>query len=241
MLRALFKRIPYAESLRSFLEQWGLWPILGYAISFVAAVAVSVWAWLESHLPYWAIACVFLAVFAGLLFAINQGYGFIVKRKQSRLIDQVVTIDRESLANELEEISRKIAALVGEFRGPMQEAWWKESMNRDPGAVRASYARIEGQLIEKYSYRHAADVWRLIRRAMKVTPIDRGELWQIQHGARSEHDMMNIYMFLAALADDVRSPKQTLPMTDHRMRIAAARAAVPSPQSPPSIEGKTPQ
>ncbi|MDZ5699190.1 hypothetical protein [Chelativorans sp. M5D2P16] len=216
MFRGIFKRIPFVESLRAFLEQWGMWNAIAGAVGVAGAGIMTAWAWLESNLPYWGIASVFAMTLVVILAGMNFAYGLFLKRKQSAFLDRVVTIDRDALADELEDMSRKVAGLVGEFRGPMQEAWWKDSANRDPSTLRESHTRIEGQLIEKYSYRHGADVWRLIRRASKVVPVDRGDIWQIQHGVRGEHDLINVYMFLASLADDVRSPKAPIPMTDRR-------------------------
>ncbi|MCO6387744.1 hypothetical protein [Aliihoeflea sp. 40Bstr573] len=241
MFKRLFKRLPYIESLRAFLEQWGLWSILSWAGSLMFAAATGAWAWVESSIPLWAAAVVFIVVFAAMLCAANFGYGLHLKRKQSRAIDQAVTIDRDLLADELEDLSRKIAALVGEYRGPMQEAWWRDTANSNPASMRESHSRIEGQMIEKYSYRHAADAWRLIRRASKVVAIDQSELWGVSHGVRSEHDVINIYMLLAQLSDDVRSPKIPLPMTDRRMAEHKARAEAAAPRLLTGTEGKTPQ
>ncbi|MBB4004269.1 hypothetical protein [Aurantimonas endophytica] len=231
MFKTIFKRVPYFESLRAFLEQWGIWKFLTGAAGLAAALLMSAWAWLESQLPYWAIASVFITTFVVMLAGTNYIYAILLKRRQVKMMDRIVHIDREQLADELQETSQKIAALVGEFLGPMQEAWWREADRSNPAVMQSGRARIEGQLVEKYSYRHGADVWRLIRRASKVVPIDQGDMWQIQHGVRGDHDLVNIYMFLAALSDDIRTPKTPLPQTDRR-REEIARSQSSSLQLP---------
>ena len=122
----------------------------------------------------------------------------------------------------------------------MQEAWWNSTKLDDPRTGQVSYARTEGQLIERYSHRHGADVWRLIRRASKVVPLDQEEIWRIQNGIRGEHDLVAVYMLLAALADDVRTPKAPLPRTDRRVdEQVAIRAGGDQPQLLTGIEEET--
>lgn len=222
MAKGILSRIPYLASLRSFLEQWGLWGYLVAGASWVVAFLIPVWAWLQA-VPGWAVALIALATFAALVAILYFGYGFWLKRQQAKMLERFVHIDRDQLADELEDLSRKIAALVGEFRGPLQEAWWSNAMQADHESMRTSQARIEGQLIEKYSYRHAADVWRLIRRASKVVPVDQRDVWHFQHGVRGEYDVVNIYMFLAALSDDVRAPARSLPVDDTPRATPAER------------------
>ncbi|MFH1554126.1 MAG: hypothetical protein ABII76_04585 [Pseudomonadota bacterium] len=220
-LPSFLNRIPYFESLRSFLEQWGLWPYLLTVASLCVSLLVALWAWLESHLPYWGIFCIFLfllTVFFALTYFIRA---IILDNKKSKNMDRIISIDRDSLADHIEDISRKIASLVGEYRGPMQEAWWADTGNRDISSIRLSYNRVEGKLVEKYSDRYAADVWRLIRRASKVVIIDQTEIWRVQHGVRGESDLITMYMFLSALADDVRTPRAPLPKSDRLLQEMA--------------------
>lgn len=220
MLKGLFKRIPYFEALRAFLEQWGIWQILLYALSVTGALIMSAWVKMTEAVPIWAVVLIGLLTLAILLAIMNFGYGFYLKRRQAKQLDRIVHIDRDALADELEDMSKKIAALVGEFRGPMQVAWCEDA--GDPQAMRRSYADVEGKLIEKYSYRHGADVWRLIRRASKVIPLDRGSIWRVEHGVRGENDLISMYMLLATLSDDVRAPKAPIPMIDRAMQAGAA-------------------
>lgn len=186
---------------------------------------MSAWVRMSESLPDWAVVLIGLSTLALLLAIMNYGYGFYLKRQQAKQLERIVHIDRDALAEELEDISRKIAGLVGEFRGPMQEAWWSEV--GDGRAMQSSRAKLEGKLIEKFSFRYGADVWRLIRRASKVVAIDRGDIWRVQHGVNSGHDLIAIYMLLATLADDVRAPKAPVPMTDRaeQERAIARREA----------------
>lgn len=112
--------------------------------------------------------------------------------------------EREALALRLEDLSQKIASLVGEFQGPIQKAWWEGS--------HVAKAEVEGKLLERYAHRYQAQVWAAIAAARKCVSIERGEYWRISHGARGEHDLAELCQFLTALAADVRNSNPTLPL-----------------------------
>jgi membrane protein YdbS with pleckstrin-like domain len=230
--------VPFKSAASGLVREFGVWQWLAAGIFVMLGALGAIWAWIESQLPYWAIALVFFGVVALLAVTLNQITGYRLKRKQWNAIDKMVTIDRDALATELEVIAQKIAALLGEYRGPIQEAWWKDSESRGSRAAHAGHAIMEGKLIEKYSDRHAATVWMLIRRASKVIPLDRGEIWTIEHGIRGEHDLNALYMLLANLADDIRYPTAPLPERDRRMeerqRQIASASQPPLPSSTPS-------
>ncbi len=209
-----WQHLPYGPLLVSGASQLGLWQWVGVGIATLLGFAFAGWAWLESQLALWAIALIFLGVALGALYGASLIQLMMFRRKQSRTIDKLVKIDREALASELENLSRKISALVGEYRGPMQEEWWKNATKESAQAVHQGMARIEGKLIEKYSDRHGTDVWMLIRRASKVIPLERSMIWRLQHGVRSEHDLFEICTVLATIADDIRYPKAPLPELD---------------------------
>lgn len=240
MLKKMLKGIPFLESLRAFLEQWGIWKFLVWGSSIALAAAMSAWAWIESNVPIWVAVLVFLMALAAMSAVAYFVMGIYLKRQQQRMLKKFVNIDRDALAIELEELSKKIAALVGEFLGPMQEAWWRDAANMDTAMLRESRTKLEGQLIEKYSYRYAGDVWKLIRRASKIINLDQSDLWSISHGVRSENDLVSIYMFLAQIADDVRYLVPTLPRTDRRHEEIISRAALRAPQSQTGIAAETP-
>lgn len=180
-------------------------------------VAMTILAWLQG-LPAWLLVALGTTVFiVAVLLALavkNLTLSIRIKKKQARKLDSIVEIDRDDLASDLEKLSSSIAALVGEYRGPMQEAWWASAESKDAASIRLAYAQIEGKLVEKYSYKFAADATRLIRRASKVVPIDSAALWNSKHGVRGEHQIVEMYMLLASLADDVRSPKEPLPVAE---------------------------
>ena len=214
--KSLWSRLPIGRLFADALNAFGFWAWLAPAIGIAMSAAVAWWAWFESQVPYWAMALIFVGMGIAILFAAYLVQSMMLKRKQSRAIDKLVTIDREELASKLEDLSKKVAALVGEYRGPMQEEWWKDTASQDPVSIRTGMAKIEGKLIEKYSDRYAADVWMLLRRASKVIPMDRGMIWRLQHGIRSEHELMELYAVLARIADDIRYPTAPLPETDPR-------------------------
>lgn len=224
-----WQQIPLPRFIADALSAFGFWGWVATAFGVALSAALAAWAWFESKVPYWAMALIFLGVMICGLAAAYYIQGIILKRKQSRAIDKLVTIDREELAGKLEEMAQKIAALVGEYRGPMQEEWWKDAMIRDPSAIRTGMARIEGKLIEKYSDKYAANVWGLVRRASKVIQFDRGLLWHIQRGVRHENDLAELYTVLAQIADDIRYPAPPLPETDRRREeLLGRKPEIPS-------------
>lgn len=241
MPHRVLRFIAAAENYRAFfLEQWGLWKTLGSALVFLWGVAVVVAGYLEG-LAIWALLLIAGAAVAAALLTGNAVMAVLVKLKQMQAISKANDIDRDALALELEEICRKVAALVGEFRGPLDEAWLSGTSSDDWRSAQVSRSRIVGQLVERYSHRYVADVWRLVRRASKVVPLDQADMWRLQHGARSEHDLTDIVMILAALADDVRTPKAPLPRTDRRMNeLRSTPDGEAPPQLPKSAAAETP-
>lgn len=209
--KSILDRIPLLESGRAFLEQWGIWKWIVGGLTLVGGGLMTLWAWLTSNVPPWGLALIALSTAALILIILNFGYSLFLKHQSQKRLAKFVEIDRDQLADEIETLSQKIAALLGEYRGPMQEAWWKDAASRDPTDIRTGMARIEGKLIEKYSDRHAADVWRLIRRASKVIPLHRSDVWRISHRIGSEHDLNSLFLLLANIADDIRYPIQPLP------------------------------
>lgn len=139
----------------------------GAIITVSVLIAGMIWAWLKET-PWWvAMPAIFLALggsTAGIYF------------RKIRELPKRVT-NRDQLADALENLSRRIAALVGEYRGPLQESWWKENdkPERGTGAFQAQ-SLIEGRLIQRYSDLHATDAWMLLRRTQKVIPVDIGVL-----------------------------------------------------------------
>lgn len=214
--KKFFSALSKLDSIRAFLERWGLWQWVMSAAVLLGGFGLAVWAWLESRLPYWAIAIVGLGAVATLVVIANSVHALVARERLRRHTH--APIDRESLAKRLEDLSRAIATLVGEFRGPLQSAWWADSPSRDsPHGHQMRYAEAEGKLVERYSARYAADVWICIATAGKIVPLDRGDLWQIQHGIRSEHELVAVYQYLAMLAAEIRHPNPRLPMTDRRI------------------------
>jgi hypothetical protein len=220
----IWKWVPFKSALNGLAKEAGVWGWLLSGLGVVVSALFAIWGWLESNLPYWAIALIFFGVLIVMLHAADRAYAIILKRKYSRTMDNHPEIDRDELADEVEAMSGKIAALVGEFRGPMQEAWWNEA--RNAGEPRLDKARIEGKLVEKFSDRYGASVWVLIRTASKVVSMDRSELWGLQSGIRGEREITELYMFLARLAADIRNPAPPLPENNRRSEEANKAALV---------------
>jgi hypothetical protein len=216
MVKWFLDKIVSLEAVRAFLEQWGLWRVLATATAIVVAALIAAWGWLTSNLPMWAVTLVFLGAVVLLLACLKLIMSILSKWRQDRQFRAFVAIDRDELATELAEMSRKVATLLGEFLGPMQQAWVDGNAELQAGKVsfRDNEVRVVGRMLERYSEKYGADVWRLVRRASKVVQLDRREIWFLEHGVRSDHDLVQIYRYLASLSDDVRSPTLPLAMLD---------------------------
>lgn len=170
----------------------------GAIVTVSIVIAGMIWAWLKET-PWWVAMPAIFVTLGG------STAGIYYFRKLRDLPKRVA--NRELLANDLEKMSRKIAALVGEYKGPLQESWWKESGNRE--RITASHearAVIEGRLVQRYSDLYATDAWLLIRRTQKVIYVELGRMYHMQHHVTGEMDITGMYVFLAQLADDVRVP-----------------------------------
>jgi hypothetical protein len=168
------KKIPYFEALRAFLEQWGVWTWITAAFAIFGGVFVTWAAWLAEQ-PLWAVALIGLTALVLIMGAANCAFGIIHKRAQLNMLQKVVTIDRDDLADKLEGLAEGIASLVTEHRGAIQEAW----VGQTTGADRTQHARAEGRLIERFGAKYQTQAYMLIRRASKITQIDRDAYWRI--------------------------------------------------------------
>ncbi|HBM40214.1 MAG TPA: hypothetical protein DD402_10295 [Sulfitobacter sp.] len=67
MLKDLFKRIPYLEALRAFLEQWGIWAWVGFFVTAASSTLYAWWAWAYQSIPSWAAPLIGVAFVAALV------------------------------------------------------------------------------------------------------------------------------------------------------------------------------
>jgi hypothetical protein len=106
-MRKIFKKIPYIEALRAFLEQWGIWSYLSVIGGAMIAAAYALWAWLESHLPYWAIALIFLFTLMLVVVLMERIHALVVRQRvrnidipaQSKWMKGVVRDMRQTLSD----------------------------------------------------------------------------------------------------------------------------------------------
>ena len=70
---------------------------------------------------------------------------------------------------------------------------------------------MEGKLVEKFSDRYASDVSTVIALTRKCISLNRTDVWMVEHGVRSESDLIALHQFLAKLAVELRHSDPTLP------------------------------
>lgn len=210
------KKIPYFEALRAFLEQWGIWSWIAAGFALLGGAAMTGLVWLSNQ-PNWLAILIGMCAITALLMAFYAMFGILEKRKRIEMYEKVVRIDREALADDLEDLARDISGVATEYAGQIQEAFWSETLSGS-GAIpgRSAQARAEGRMIAAFGAKYQAKAYILIRRASKVVPIEAGMHWRIQHGVRSEHDLATLTIFLSQLSDDVRNPTKPIPMYEPR-------------------------
>ena len=210
------RRIPFFEALRAFLEQWGLWKVVVSLGSFALWVAVTAWAFL-SDLPGPYVVTMAIVLLAGLVAIIKlvPDTWLRVRAVNTPVPKQ---IDRESLAEQAEQLSAAIAALSSEYEAKKRLAWHKESermmssrsnkrtTSRDEGI------ELEAKVIERYGDKYKADVWRVLVMAAYCGVVQEKDLWRFRHGMSSAHDLDGVHQILTKVAVELRYPQLSLPM-----------------------------
>lgn len=146
-------------------------------------------------------------------------------------------IDRVELSKEAEELARQLGALAGHGHARHAIAWQEETedlrstLPSVPMPSRSRTARERASVVEKYGEKFHADAWRIINAAGRLIPLDRGDLWRVEHVMISGHGIEEMSAFLMAIANDLRFPNEPLlAHTDRRFMDQAAAAALQSPQ-----------
>lgn len=78
MLKNFFRRIPLFESIRAFLEQWGLWGWVGVVATSAFGFLYTWGAWAFYAVPVWLLPLLFLGCLA--LVAVIFYYGLLAKQ-----------------------------------------------------------------------------------------------------------------------------------------------------------------
>ena len=152
-----FKKIPIIESFRAFLEQWGLWHYFTFVGGSMTALSVALWSWLESHLPYWGIFAVFLAVLAVFMLITNKIHS-IVLRQKSRSIDipesaawikGVVREMRQTLA-EQRAVQQQPTRHQGETEQDFSMREFRQRLDTQRNTASSFYGKHGGELIAAF-------------------------------------------------------------------------------------------
>ena len=185
----------------------------------IVGIVMSGWAFLESNLPYWAIALVFLFSFAVTAWATEKCMSMRLKYIESRDKVRSVPIKRELLAGELEALVNQLATLLGEYETEIAEAWANDSIIRmggppDPNLTRR-HREIVAELIRKYNNRYVKNAIMLMRKASKVVHLDANDTWRLRDmNVRGVSDLKAIITLLGNTAVDIRHPQSPLLETD---------------------------
>ncbi len=98
-VRQVLGKVPIFNTIWSFVDH--LVVIYLFAGGVLGAAMLTLWAWLENHLPYWGIALLFLCAFVVVEAAISFGIDLYRKAKAARLDHQKVGNDLTSLSDDL--------------------------------------------------------------------------------------------------------------------------------------------
>lgn len=170
------------------------------ALSGLGSLALIIWAYLYSALPPWGLAIVGIVVFGLLCWATTQFLQLLLGLKTRAALDE------ESLAAEADRLSSKILALGGRHYAQIQKAWWADCENGKAGS-RELHTDAVGRLVSEYSAEYEADVWKVITAADFIYGMDKSEMWRVQHGVRSDHDLQEIAQLMSRIAGRARYGK----------------------------------
>jgi len=187
------KKIPFIEALISFLGQLGLIKYVTAGFAMMWGVLWSVWGYLESNLPYWAIGLIATAAFGLMLFLINQGIDTYQKIKSER-------IDTSKLALELIEISDGMARAVNDY---IRDRDRLRTATPVPGSGRQHWERTvqEGSMLTSHiSEKYGA---RLMAATILMSKLQITIPFHLSH--MSEHTVMGLASFLGAVGHLLKS------------------------------------
>jgi len=159
---------------------------------------MSVWAYIESALPMWALAIVAVAALGVLAFALEKVLSLAAGVK-ARL-----EVDREELAEEAERVARETRSLMAQHRAEIQKAWHAMAQGDNFWGKRQEHEIAVSRLIEQYRYRYETDAWRVINAVDYVVGLKQDDIWRIAHGVRSDVDLEEMASLLTQCAGWLR-------------------------------------
>jgi hypothetical protein len=107
MLR-LFKKIPYVEALRAFLEQWGLWGWISIMSGTVISILYSWGTWLFYNVPVWLAPLLGLLLISGIMAVFY--YGLLIMRWL-----RAYRLDLPALGGQLVEFSGRFSRDINDY------------------------------------------------------------------------------------------------------------------------------
>ena len=140
---------------------------------------------------------------------------WVGRRRKTKIL--FPEINRESLADEAEALSRNISALYGEYAGRMAVAWQADT-ERTISSKGVLFSReqstdIRARLMERYGEKYNAEVWRIISVAQKCLSLDRNDVWRVSHGI-NDHDIQAVIVLLSSIATRLRYPQPDIPFSN---------------------------
>lgn len=194
-IQNIFKKIPYFEAFRAFLEQWGMWGPLLSLLGVAMSIALAAWGWIESNLPVWGIILLFLGTACLVLILFNAGVEAYRKISAERL-------DHEKIGKDLQALSQEMARAFNDLIQD-RERRGANSQDNTPEGTRESWEmRVrEGQFIakrigERFGSRIVASV--LLLKKMEI------ELpFHLSH--LDEHTILSLASYFGAVGELVES------------------------------------
>lgn len=189
----IFRRIPFIESLISFVGQLGLSGYIQAAGAVMIAVFWAGWGWLESHLPHWGVALLFLVILTVVVFFINQGIELFRKAKAEK-------IDIDKLADELIAISDQITRTVNDYIRD------RERLSAAPEEENSGRIAWERRIREgEHLTRHVSEKYgsRIMAATLLLSKLDVKIPFHLSH--MSEHTIMGLASYFGAVGHLLKS------------------------------------
>lgn len=200
------RSIPFLDSILSLAETLGVPKLFAWFALIAGPTAVSVWAFIVSALPMWALTLLSIAAFGVVAFALEKILSLAAGVK-ARL-----EVDREELAQEAERVARETRSLIAQHRPDIQKAWNEMPRGDDFVRGRGDYEVALGRLIEQYRYRHETDAWKVIHAVDYIVGLEKSDTWRIAHGVRSDNDLEEMATFLTQCAGWLRYGRKSKQM-----------------------------
>lgn len=156
---------------------------------------------------------------AGLVLGLTAGVWLDHLLRRREAPDPAPEIDREALAREADDLSRKIMELVADYQARLQAAWLDDC--RATQGRRERQDEYEAMKFRAFCERYWPRYQDILHRARKAVSLNADNAWRVR-GRLSGRDLGEMAAYLTKLAAELRYPHPDLPMHSP-MQVEAER------------------